>query len=82
LHAFGESLKEGADVLDFHAHALVAAGIVAPGLLEVLEVLLEARQRVVLLNKVLAELLDDDQHEQVQHDMRHHQDERQEEQRG
>lgn len=78
-HAFGEPSEKVAYILDLHTHALVTARIMFPRPSEVLEVDLESGQRVVNLDVVFGELLDDDQDEQIEHNMRYDQDEGHEE---
>ena len=74
-----EPLEKVVDMLNLHAQALVTAGIVAPGLLERLEVQLKPLQGIVLLDVEFLELLDDDKDEEIEHDVRYNQDEGQEE---
>ena len=74
-----EPLEKVVDMLNLHAQALVTAGIVAPGLLERLEVQLKPLQGIVLLDVEFLELLDDDKDEEIEHDVRYNKDEGQEE---
>ena len=69
FHICGELIEELVNILDLHADALVATCEHLPGFLELFEIFLEATQRVILLEIVLVELLDDDKDEQIEHDI-------------
>lgn len=78
-NALRQSVEEVVDVLDFELHALVPTRVVTPSLFEVLKVFFKPCSWVVILNVILGELLNDDQHEQIEHDVSHQKDEAKEE---
>ena len=78
-HALWQTSKEVIDVLHLHFHALIPSSVVAPCLFEVLEIFLETLPWIVFLNIVLLKLLDNDENEQVQHNVSHQKNEREEE---
>ena len=66
-------------MLDLQLGTIVPTCFIPPGLIEVLKVLLEAFKWVIVFYVVLAELLDDDQNEQIEHDVGYEQNEAEEE---
>ena len=66
-------------MLGLHFDALVAVCEVLPGTFERLEILLEDGERIDFVQIVLLELHDDDQDEEVEHDIADQHDENQEE---
>ena len=71
LHASRQLLEKLRDLLRLDLSALISLCEHLPSLLEVLKVFFEARQRVVVLEVILGELLDDDQDKQVEHNVGH-----------
>ena len=79
LHLVRQLPKEGRHMLGLHFDALVAVCEVLPGTFERLEILLEDGERIDFVQIVLLELHDDDQDEEVEHDIADQHDENQEE---
>ena len=81
LHAVRQQVEEVRDVLRFHFDARVPICPLGPSCLEVFKVKLESHQWVVRFEVEFLKLLDDDEDEQVEHDVRDDHDEAEEEDR-
>ena len=68
-------------MLHFQLDGLISSRSVAPGLFEPLKVRFEPHPRIVSIDVVLRELLDDHEYEQIEHNVRDDEDEGQEEER-
>lgn len=72
LHSRGKLAEHLRDVLHLDLDTLISiCGGLLPGNFEVVKVVFETREWVVILQVVLAELLDNDQNEKVEHDVGH-----------
>ena len=80
-HAIRQLSEEQVDLLHFQLDGLISSRSVAPGLFEPLKVRFEPHPRIVSIDVVLRELLDDHEYEQIEHNVRDDEDEGQEEER-
>ena len=82
MHRWRKTAEKAVNMTDLYLHALESRRISLPCCFETFKVFFKAGQWIIILNVVLAELLNDHQNKEVEHNVSHDKDEGEEEEWG